>query len=308
MGNLGRFTIFFLGCALLAATLSPWVYLGMQSFAAATNWSWVTELARHPFHRYFNRVLQISLLLGIWGLLRRTGFLSLKALGLSAQKPFSLGLCGFLFSIIFLGGYCVFLLIMGWQETKPPAEISVYFTRGLGILLTALVVSLMEEIFCRGYFYQLCKKQMSRTAALAIQLFFFSLLHFFKPTKVEDLTSIDWSSGFRVLGMAFKQFGQFSEIAGEVVILMLVAWILCWALERTGNLYLSIGLHAGWIFALQFNSAFTTYTAGWATWILGGGDLKRGFVALIPLILQFLVLAWWFSDRPKLNVSGLKLK
>src|SRR5687768_13098195 len=87
VGNLTRFTIFFLSCALIAAVATPWVYLGVQWAALHIGGGLLEYLSKHPFHRYFNRVLQVSILIGIWPLLKRTGFNSWQAFGLKSDYP-----------------------------------------------------------------------------------------------------------------------------------------------------------------------------------------------------------------------------
>ncbi len=67
-----RFLVFFLGCLAVAVVLTPPVYLLVQSSAGRSDAAWLHHLASHPFHRYFNRVLQISLLASVWWLLEGT--------------------------------------------------------------------------------------------------------------------------------------------------------------------------------------------------------------------------------------------
>src|SRR3989338_1729340 len=95
MSNLVRFILFLLGCAILAAILTPWIYMGVHGMSESLQWPWLKALAKYPFHRYFNRVFQIAILLGIWSLLKNSGLFSLSALGLRAKRSLYLILVGF---------------------------------------------------------------------------------------------------------------------------------------------------------------------------------------------------------------------
>ncbi len=294
MKNLSRFALFFLGCALLAAFLTPWLYLFVQWAKISWGWYWV-DLAKYPFHRYFNRVLQLSVLIGIWPLLKQSGFLSLEALGLKAPKPLQSFLKGFVWSLITMSGYVVLVFAMGWQSFKGLPSFIGGVILIAKIFSTACLVGLMEELFFRTYFYRLCKHEIGKHWALGINLFLFSTFHYVKPPRGMDLGVIDWSSGLKLFLLAFRNFAHLSECVGGLLVFAVVAFILCWVLERTYHVYLIAGLHAGWVFVLLFNSELSHYSAGGANWILGGGDLSQGVVTLIPLTLQWIALKWWLN-------------
>ena len=300
MKNLSRFLFFFLGCVLLAAILTPWLYRFVQWAKISWGWYWV-DLAKYPFHRYFNRVLQLSILIGIWPLLKQSGFGSLEALGLKAPKPFRSFLKGFAWSLIFMSGYVALLFVMGWQNLKETPLASNLAFLILKILSTACLVGFMEELFFRAYFYRLCQRELGKYWALGINLFIFSIFHYVKPPRGIDLGAVDWSSGFKLFLLGFQNSTQLHECIGGLVVLAAIAFILCWAFGRTRHVYLITGLHAGWVFALLLNSELSHYSAGGANWILGGGDLSQGIVAFIPLTLQWITLKWWLSRRPEFS-------
>jgi len=303
-----RFWVFFLTCALFAAVLSPWIYLGIQWSAITWGWGWLKYLAGHPFHRYFNRVLQLSIVIGILGLLKRTGFSSFHAFGFQANRPFYLILLGFGSSLVFLGGYALMIFELGWQRAVRVMPGGGWMGIGEKIFFSAVMVGFLEETFFRGYFYQLCRREIGYIRALAFNAVFFSLVHYLKPPRLEDLRAVDWSSGFQMLGIALQRFADFGEMASGLLVLMWVAVVLCWTLERTSSLYLAIGLHAGWIVALQWNSELAHDATGWPTWVLGGGNLSQGIVSLIPLILQFLVLKWWLGSTSEYETRKAEVR
>lgn len=299
--HLRRLFLFLGGCVLVAALVSPWIYLAVQ-WAVKT---WGGEpwkyLSKHPFHRYFNRVLQGSMLIGIWGHLRRAGFLSWEALGLGRDRSLLLLGAGFGSSLVFLGAYAGVVGWYGGQAWEPTHAMD--GMRALGFLLkvgvTAWIVSLAEEIFFRGYFYRLCCQETGPSRALWINILLFSTVHYLKPSQPFSLSSEDvhWYSGFMMMGNSLEWFSKLDEIVGGLLVLMMVAWILCWSLDRTKSLYLAIGLHAGWIMVLQINSELTRPMGSNPVWLFGGGNLSQGVWTLVPLGLQFLLLRKWLRTR-----------
>jgi hypothetical protein len=71
--------------------------------------------------------------------------------------------------------------------------------------------------------------------------------------------------------------------------LTLAGILLGLAYQRTGNLYFSIGLHAGWIFCLKAYGAFTTGAPHTATWFLGTGKIVDGWLALWALLFTLAI-------------------
>jgi len=63
--------------------------------------------------------------------------------------------------------------------------------------------------------------------------------------------------------------------------LTLAGILLGCAYQKTGNLYFSIGLHAGWIFWLKFYGLVTNSVAGGSALVMGNEQVDRwlaGFV------------------------------
>lgn len=301
MRSLARFLLFLGGCVLFAAIVSPALWHGARSFADLTSWELAEKLARHPFHRYFNRCLQIAILLSFWPLLRATGFASARALGLRGSGAVRGVLLGAATSLGVFALYVGVLLALGWARVRdtPPVE------RLGGILaaaaLAAVVVSLLEEAFFRGYVFQLFRREGGRALAYGVQLIFFPVIHFLKPPNAAALGPVDAWSGFRMLGAACEGLARPEAIAGGLAVLAVLAWMLCRALERERTLGLPIGMHAGWIVALMLASEFLqpgAAVARWPNWLLGGGNLSHGALALAPLAAQARLLGL-FGARQK---------
>ena len=296
MGNFKFFFVFLSACVLLAATLSPWIYLGVQWSADFWKWSWLEYLAKHPFHRYFHRVLQVGILVGIWPLLKRSGIHSLKDIGLEGRGFFRIFWVGFGSSLIFMGVYSGILWKAGLIAGVGSPVFGDLILKFFKIMATCLIVGILEEVFFRGYFYKLSRQSMGVRTAVGMNMVFFACVHYLKSGGT-GFEVVDGSSGFQMMGVSLQRFLMPMDIMGGICVLMTVAWILCWTVEWTGNLGLAIGLHAGWVFVLQWISELTHDSAGVPAWLLGGGSLRDGVLTLVPLILQFLVLRWLLEKR-----------
>jgi membrane protease YdiL (CAAX protease family) len=290
-----RFLVFFLGCLVMAVVLAPPVYLLVQSAAVRSDAAWLHYLAGHPFHRYFNRVLQVSLLASVWWLLKGSGFNTPAALGLKGPRPWrKLGI-GVASSFLVMALYTAALFLVGWQQPRAMPEAERWVALLLRLGFTAAFVALLEELFFRGYLYGMCSREFGRALALALNLVLFPILHYFKPPHADALGAVDALSGLRLLGMGFQRLANPAEIVGGLLVLVAITWMLCRAMDRSRGIHLSIGLHAGWILALQLNTELMTLSSSWPTWVLGGGDLSQGALALVPLGIQALFLHLWFS-------------
>jgi membrane protease YdiL (CAAX protease family) len=85
-------------------------------------------------------------------------------------------------------------------------------------------------------------------------------------------------------------FVEVERVVPGFLNLTLAGALLALAYQHTGNLYFSIGLHAGWIFWLKFYGFFTRDVASANAWFWGTRKLIDGWLALIVLALVGLVL------------------
>jgi membrane protease YdiL (CAAX protease family) len=94
-------------------------------------------------------------------------------------------------------------------------------------------------------------------------------------------------------------FADLQMVIPGFVNLTLAGILLGLAYQRTGNLYFSIGLHAGWIFWLKFYGAITAPVPAASQWFWGTQKLIDGWLALIVLAFALLALNRWLPSKPK---------
>jgi membrane protease YdiL (CAAX protease family) len=78
-------------------------------------------------------------------------------------------------------------------------------------------------------------------------------------------------------------FADFYAFVPAFFSLVLAGTLLGLAYQRTGNLYFSIGLHAGWIFWLKTYGAFTASAPHATTCFWGTGKMVDGWLAFVVL-------------------------
>jgi membrane protease YdiL (CAAX protease family) len=265
-----------------AATLAPCLYWLAQSLAASH--PSFENLARQEFHRYVSRTLLILALAGLAPFLRSLGIRRLADAGLSSWRgQGGLWMRGFLMGFISLAVIAGLALVVGAREFNHERTGGQLIRAGLVALVSALVVSTLEEILFRGGILGALRRSLGWGWALFLSSTIYALVHFF--ARPERLGEIHWYSGWSVLGSMLGGFGDFHTLIPGFLNLALAGVLLGVAWQRTGNLYCSMGLHAGWIFWLKFYGYTTNELPAAAVWVWGTRKLVDGWVALPILLL-----------------------
>jgi membrane protease YdiL (CAAX protease family) len=274
----------FVGGALLA----PPLYWLLQSCAQA-----FPKLAAAPFHRYVDRALLGIALVGLWPLVKNLGFNSQREIGLinprGQEKKFLGGFFLGLVSLAVIAGLAFAFHAREWNSKVSGAEA---LHKLLGAAATAIVVSILEEILFRGALFGALRKVFHWILALVISSMFYAIMHYFKSADIAG--PVTWLSGLRLLPLMFQNMGDLHAVVPGFFNLTLAGILLGWAYQRTGNLYCSIGLHAGWIFWIKSYAIVSSSARGADLWWWGSGSMAivNGWIALPVLLLTVLAFAW----------------
>lgn len=252
---------------------------------------WFEFLAKVDFESFFHRALLIAAIVLIWPLLRSIEVRNLADLGIAPNPRWSRHLIsGFVFSslpLLCCGALLVALDIYAVRANVPWA--------GFGKLLgTTVTVPLIEEAFFRGLLLGILLKSGRAYLALFLTSAFYSILHFLKAA---DQTSaiVSWTSGFNSILHSFTQFAEPMLVLAGFTTLFLIGWILGDARLRTRSLWLSIGLHAGWIFG---NGAFNKIARREMLalpWV--GKNLLVGIIPLGVACLTWIIIRLWLRHE-----------
>ncbi len=288
----------------LAAALAPWAYQGGKWLAAVAGArelpGWLESVAgsceRAGLDRYFDRSLLFSALVLLPFLLRRVRGIGRENAGLrhvrarfsgasvAAQIFIGCAIAGGL-----LAAMGVLLHLAGAYQLHADLPEAGKFLRKA--LIPAVAAPLVEEWLFRGMLLGLWL-HFSRPAFAALGTsLVFAFVHFLKPPdgfEIVDPTHL--LAGFELLGKILLHFTHPLFFVTDFATLFVVGLILAWARLRTGALWFSIGLHAGWVLAFKgFNLLFRAVDPhALRPWGIGE-SLKSGMLPLLMLALTALV-------------------
>jgi uncharacterized protein len=280
----------FVGGALIA----PWVY-GLVQVADAIL-PGLHSLASKPFTKYVNRCLMVLALAGLWPIWRAANLCSWRALGLG-RRPGALGQMGwgFLFGLVTLAGVVVVTVSAGVRAFDQSHGVASILRHLFTAALTAILVASLEEIAFRGTLFGALRKTLSWLAALVVSSGIYALLHFLqRPGVVEQ---VHWNSGLVVFVEMLGGFRDWSKLIPAFLNLTLVGVILGLAYQRSGSLYFSIGLHAGWIFWLKTYGFLTEEVRPEQSWFYGTSALINGWLSALLLTLVLVLVSRFLFYR-----------
>jgi len=271
------------GSLLIAAIVAPLVYKGVRIWAEASPVRLAAYLAEKDFPRYFDRLRWLVVLLGLPWLCRSTGLASREALGVLAPNGTRRRIATWMavgiatIAVITAGQVWAGVSAWGGQSGARIAEILV-----LG-LASAAILGFVEELLFRGVIFRLFLRPFSPTLAVPITAAFYSLMHFQRVSSDlwPDDAPVTMASGFVVAwGNLVNMITQVDPIL--FLGLFLAGCSLSLLVLRTGYLWSSVGLHAGWVWGgLSRRRLFDAI--GESTW--------WGSKAMIDGVLPLLILA-----------------
>ena len=296
--------LFTLLVCLGAALLAPWAWRLAQGLAQTFPGSALLNgLAGFPFDKFVQRLLLALALFGSWPLLRSLGARSSADLGLvKPSGQWAKLAAGFALGFGTLACAATIVILGGGRKFRADLTTLYVFKSVLSAGLAAAAIALIEEIFFRGAIFGALRKAHRWPVALLISSVIYSLLHFFQaPTTPAE---VRWFSGLVALPQMLAGLAYAHRLLPEFLTLILSGTILGLAYQRTGNLYFSIGLHAGWVFWTKFYGLVTVrrLIAG-HDWLWGSRKLTDSWLALAVVLLALLLLPRLLRKRRQdLNV------
>ena len=272
MKSYHRLLIFGVAVLALTALVSPW--------AAG---AWAQFIAGHPawnryevdFTKIFDRMFIVSGVV-LFFACRRLLKISLNELGLTpADRGWR---DAFLGSAISLASMLVLVWLMSLTGSFDPFfRLSFAETAGRcgKALAAAVTVAFIEEIFFRGIIFKGLREDLPAVWAYLFASLFFAAIHFIQPAEEIAASAAGPLTGFRHAFQSFHSFLDPAALLPGLLGLALIGAVLCYAFERTGTLYISMGLHAGWIFGLKSFGAFGRFTREGLGWMFGS-DRSQG--------------------------------
>jgi membrane protease YdiL (CAAX protease family) len=300
----GATVIWILAALLIAAVAAPWVYQAGKNLGqvAATQelspfWEWLGKACgRSKLERYFSRCFSGSVLLLLpflfWRIRRiraGAGVVPVKRTRVSwksALTQIALG-CLIAGGILWATG----MILEGLGAYKPEPNATTIGSLMKRILIPAIAAPLLEEWLFRGVLLGLWLKFTKPLSACIGVSFFFAFVHFLAPPAGSPiLNPAAPTAGFELLGKILLHFANPTFFVTDFATLFMVGMILAWARLRTGALWFSIGLHAGWIAAFKGFSILHRAVPDHALRPWGVGDsLRAGLIPMCALAVTALI-------------------
>lgn len=268
--------------------LAPWLYSAGHALAARV--PAMGALAAYSFHRYMDRSALLVAFVGLWPFLRALGVRSWKELGLfGGEGRLRRLLGGLALSAGTLALAAALALVGGARILSATAPAGVVLHR-LGVaLVSAVAVAVLEETLFRGVLFGGLRRALPWQTALLLTSMVYAGVHFLQPPS--DPASVIWSSGLTQLPAAFAALGDLQRLLPGFLNLTLAGGLLALAYQRSGDLWCSFGLHAGWIFWIRCYDLFTTATAP-SVGYWGSDALMDGWLAMLVLAVTLPGLVW----------------
>lgn len=295
---------------LLAASIAPLLHHGGKAFAATAAARELPELlewlgascGRADFSRYFNRALTLTALLLLPILYQRICWIrKMNQVALMPTKalPWKSKLAqivaGFIITAVISWALCELITISGAYVSKAyPPDLGQVASR---IFLPVVVVAFLEEWLFRGILLGLWSRVSKPLTACVCTSLFFAFAHFLslpKGVALSDPRSA-WA-GFELLGKIGLHLMNPVFLVTDFLTLFGIGMVLAWARFRTGALWLSIGLHAGWIAVFKtFNQIHRRVEDHWLFPLCLGETLRSGLLPLLSILLIALLCRWFFA-------------
>ena len=289
MKDAARLAAYFIAIVVVGALLAPILFWSAQTLAAHGVFPF---LVKYDFDTFFHRAILIAAVLLLWPLLRVSKVRGLADLGLAPNPHWGRDVCsGVLLSVIpllFCGALLIALHVYSFRH--------VFVWPRLGkVLLTAMCVPFIEEMFFRGIVLGILLRTGRKLLSVVAVSALFAAVHFLKGSEWEPAT-VSWTSGFRSIGDAFAGFGDPMIVLGAFATLFAIGCILTDARVLTRSLWLPIGLHAGWIFASGTFSWLARGRMVALPWI--GKNLLVGIIPLGLVAVTWTLMRLWLKhDR-----------
>ena len=304
----------------LAALISPLLFNAGKNFAevfankdTTDTFTWLgKKAAKAEFDTYFKRALLLTALLGLWPLIRAirsrrpadddSVWLSLfRRPGnslLSGPRQCGVGFftCGGIFLIMAL-----LIHILGWRIWDPTVSTNEIPNLALKSLQPAIAVSLLEEILFRGLLMGVFLRSFRPAFTILAISLLFAFVHFLQPpsgTHVSNPYAL--TAGFEMLALIGQRFLEPQLLIFAFSSLFLTGIILAIARQRTGSIWLPIGMHAGWIFSVHLYLKLTEHQPNHphGAGIYLGDSIREGVLPLTALIITGIIIVIYLRKSP----------
>jgi membrane protease YdiL (CAAX protease family) len=288
--DVAKLAAYFVATILVGALVAPILFWSAQSLAVHGVFSF---LAKYDFETFFHRAILIAAVLLLWPFLRVSHVRCMEDLALAPNSRWGRDLfAGAAVSVVPLLCCGALLIVFHVYSFRH----NVAWPRFGKMLVASIAVPFIEEPFFRGIVFGVLLRTGRKYAAIFAVSALFAVVHFLKaPDRTSEI--VTWTSGFSSIAHAFDGVGDPMILASALATLFFIGWILADARVLTHSLWLSIGLHAGWIFGSAAFSRLARQQTLALPWI--GKNMLVGIIPLGVAAVTWVIMRIWLKyDRP----------
>lgn len=165
-----------------------------------------------------------------------------------------------------------------------------------GGLVGGLLIAFIEETFFRGVMHRAMRRSLSFAATAGLTAALYASLHFVRPPRLGADAVVHWDTGWQLLAGMGDRYLDPLALADSWLALFAVGLFLSLVRERTGNIALAIGLHAGWVLVIKLAKTATDLQPDAPlAFLVGSYDGIIGWLAMGWILL----LAWLYHRRTR---------
>jgi len=287
--DVAKLAVYFVAIVIVGAFLAPFLFWSTESLAAHGVFSF---LAKYDFETFFHRAILIAAAFLLWPFLRISHVRGMADVGLAPNPRWGRDLCaGAVFSAIPL--FCCGALLIAFHVYSFRHVFA--WSRFGKVLVASIIVPFVEEWFFRGIILGVLLRTGRKYIPILAVSALFAVVHFLKaPERTSAI--VTWSSGLNSIAHSFGRVGDPMMLASAFVTLFFIGCILADARVLTHSLWLSIGLHAGWIFGSGTFSLLARRQALALPWL--GKNLLVGIIPLgVATFTGIIMRTWLKHDR-----------
>jgi uncharacterized protein len=279
--DVAKLAAYFIATIVVGALLAPILFWSAQGLAAH---GILPFLSRYDFETFFHRALLVAAIILLWPFLRICHVRRMADLDLAPNSRWSRDLVsGVIISAVPLlccGAVLLALHVYSFRHTFAWARFG-------KMLLASMAVPFIEETFFRGIVLGVLLRTGRKYVAIFAVSAIFAVIHFLKaPERTSEV--VTWASGFNSIFHAFDQIGDPMMLFSALATLFLIGCVLADARVLTHSLWLSIGLHAGWIFASGAFNRLARQQVSALPWL--GKNLLVGIVPIGIAALTWIIM------------------
>lgn len=225
---------------------------------------------RFPFPRIFDRVVMAALLAALLIASRQLRFIPLVRAGFAAPRRnlgrFAIGIG------MALAALAILFAIARAAAPAPQVRLGAALMRALAQLPAAIAIALIEEAFFRAFLLAGMRGDCGARGALIASSAFYAVVHLLRSPAHYYVTGFNPAAGLENLQASAAMLSHPAAAAPALLGLFLLGIALGESCLLTGNVWMAVGMHAGFVLGAKSWGAFIDGAAP-PRWIAGPGPV-----------------------------------